>query len=53
MLGATAWEVSPVSGGMGLRLVGAGLGLASYDIVSSPTQDGSIQATPEGLIAFK
>ena len=40
------------SSGMGLRLSGSPLTLPSFDIVSSPVTDGTVQATPTGLIAL-
>ncbi|NND98269.1 MAG: hypothetical protein HKN47_13165 [Pirellulaceae bacterium] len=49
---AQTWIVSPQSSGMGLRLTGKPLPLPTFDIVSSPVQDGTIQATATGLIAL-
>lgn len=46
------WQVSPQSSAMGLRLSGPALPLASFDIVSAPVQDGTVQATQSGLIGL-
>lgn len=49
---AAPWEVSPKSGGMGIRLEGPELTLSPSEILSAPTQDGLIQASTGGLIAL-
>ena len=46
------WQVSPASNGMGVRLYGAPLNMDSFDITSSPVQDGTVQATAAGPIAL-
>ena len=51
-LTTTTWEVGCQSSGMGLRLIGEPLQLERYDITSSPVQDGTIQATKNGLLAL-
>ena len=47
-----AWRVGARSSGMGVRLEGEPLALPSRDIESAPVQDGTVQATGEGLIAL-
>lgn len=46
------WVVQPQSSGMGLRLKGPAMPAQSYDILSAPVTDGTIQATPTGLLAL-
>ncbi|MGB7344925.1 MAG: hypothetical protein WBD20_11985 [Pirellulaceae bacterium] len=47
-----SWKVATQSSGMGLRLLGPALKLKSFDILSAPVQDGTIQATKDGLLAL-
>ncbi|QDT09844.1 biotin-dependent carboxyltransferase family protein [Planctomycetes bacterium K23_9] len=46
------WEIAEQSNSVGLRLAGKKLPLPSYDILSAPVQDGTIQATQSGLLAL-
>lgn len=49
LLGAGAFEVSPQSNRMGLRLRGPALSLAGlYDLYSSPVATGTVQVPPSG-----
>ena len=46
------WQVGLQSSGMGLVLEGEPLDLPGYDLLSAPVQDGTIQATANGLLAL-
>ncbi|MGF1451703.1 MAG: hypothetical protein ACFB21_06470 [Opitutales bacterium] len=49
VLTGSPWQVDPQSSGMGLRLRGPRLALPAFDILSAPVQDGTLQATRQGL----
>ena len=51
-LQSRVWRVSEKSDGIGLRMSGLAMPLKSFDIQSAPTQDGTVQATSDGLIAL-